>query len=267
MNTVQVITNNYLVPASGQTHCVQLTGVFSPVAFAQDWQQFKVDNFPFIPQGVFIDNSQGTAPLVINIQPIGFTITCPAGVSGQWQFPASASQQWSITGNGQASVFAVDFPVLPGGQAANIANTVNVNVASASNAASPVYTLPPNAPNGLPYQTQKTVLPLTAEYLSTTGAAVNVAPGAINLRKLKLTISGDAAMAAAGRNLITVSLNGVPILKVSPFIPAAAGTGAVLAQYDVAFDDAALGAGAGNLTVQAATVLTSGLIEVNGYFD
>lgn len=265
MNLVQLITQNYLVPASGQTHSVQLSGVYSAVPSVQDWQQFKVDNFPFIPQGVFIDNTQGAAPLVINIQPINFNIVCPAGTSGQFQFPATASQQWSITGNGQASVFAVDFPVLPGGQSSSIGNTVNVNVASANNAAAPVYTIPANLPGGLPYYVQRQVLPLTSEYLSTTGAAVTVIPGALNLRKMKLTVSGDATLAAAGRTLITVALNAVTIYKQSVYLPIAApGIGQV---FDVAFDDAALNAGAGNLSLSAGTVLTAGLIELNAWFD
>lgn len=265
MNTNQLITQNYLVPASGQTHSVQLSGVYSAVPFVQDWQQFKVDNFPFIPQGVFIDNTQGAAPLVINIQPINFNVSCPAGSSGQFQFPATASQSWSITGNGQASVFAVDFPVMPGGQAASIANTVNVNVAGATNAASPVYTLPANLPGGLPYYTQKQVLPVTPEYLSTTGAAASVAPGALNLRKMKLSVSGDATLAAAGRTLITVALNGVTIYKQSVYLPIAApGIGQI---FDIAFDDAAPNAGAGTLSVSAGTALTAGLIELNAWFD
>lgn len=265
MNTTQSITQNYLVPASGQTHCVQLSGVYSAQAFVQDWQQFKVDNFPFIPQGVFIDNTQGAGPLTINIQPINFNITCPAGVSGQYQFPSAMSQSWNITGDGQANIFAVDFPVLPGGSQSSIGNTVNVNVASASNAASPVYTLPANLPEGLPYYTQKVVLPVTAEYLSTTGAAVNIAPGALNLRKMKLTVSGDATLAAAGRTLITVALNGVTLYKQSVYLPIAApGIGQ---EFDVAFDDAAPNAAAGNLTLSAGTVLTAGLIELNAWFD
>lgn len=265
MNTVQLITNNYLVPASGQTHSVQLNGVFSAAPFVQDWTQFKVDNFAFIPQGVFIDNTQGTAPLVINIQPLNYSISCPAGTSGQYQFPATANQQWSITGNGQASVFAVDFPVFPGGQASNIGNTVNVNVASASNNASPVYTMPPNSPGGLPYYVQKTVLPLTSEYLSTTGAVVTVVPGALNLRKMKLTVSGNATLAAAGLTLITVALNGVNIYKQSVYVPAA--SAGIASVFDVAFDDAAPAAGAGTLSLSAGTALTAGLIELNAWFD
>jgi len=265
MNVSQVTTNNYLVPSDGKTHCVQISGTFSATAFLQDWQQFKVDNFPFVPQGVFIDNTQGAGPLTINIQPVNFNITCPAGTSGQYQFPAAMSQYWEITGDGNANIFAVDFPVLPGGAQSSIGNTVNVNIASASNSASPVYTIPANLPGGLPYYTQKQVLPLTAEYLSTTGAAVNATPGALNLRKMKLTVSADATIAAAGRTLITVALNGTTIYKQSVALgTAASGNGY---EFDVAFDDAALNAQAGNLTLSASTALTAGLIELNAWFD
>lgn len=267
MNTIQSTTNNYLVPASGQTHSVHISGVFSAAPYAQDWTQYKIDNFGFIPQGVFIDNTAGIADLVINVQPVNFNVVCKAGTSGQFQFPAAANQYWSITGNGQAEIFAVDFPVMGGGQSATIGNVVDVNVKSANNNASPVYTVVPVNAGGLAYQVQKTPLPLTAEYLSTTGAAASVAPGALNLRKLKLTVSGDAALAAAGRTLISVTLNGATIYKQSVFLPAAAPASGLSQVFDLAFDDAAPAAGAGTLAVSAGTALTSGLIELNAYFD
>lgn len=121
-------TTNYLVPASGKTHSVAFGGIYSATPFAIDWRQFMVDNYQFQPQGVFIDNSLGIAALVITILPIKFTVTCPAGVTGQFQFPAPDNQTCSITGNGQASVVFVDFPVLPNAGLINIGNTVNVNV-------------------------------------------------------------------------------------------------------------------------------------------
>lgn len=267
LNQTQFSVRNYLVPSSGQTHCVEFSGVLSAQAALIDWAQFSVDSFPFIPQGVFIDNTQGTGALTITVLPLNYNIVCPAGQVLQAQFPAPINQTMQVTGNGQAQLFFVDFPVLPSGQQVSIAGVANVNIESGNNQASPVYVMPPNAPGGLPYQMQKTVLPVTCEYLSTTGAAASVAPGNSNLRKLVLTVSGDASLAAAGRDLITVALNGVNIFKVSPFIPGAAGTGAVLAQYAVEFNDAAPAAGAGNLTVSAATVLATGLIELNAYFD
>lgn len=128
MNVIQTNTTNYLVPSSGNTHGVNFNGVYTATPYQIDWRQFSVDNFPFSPQGVFIDNSRGTASLVINFQPLNFNVVCPAGIVGQFQFPAVDQQTCSITGNGQAVVTFVDFPVLPNSGITQIGNTVNVNI-------------------------------------------------------------------------------------------------------------------------------------------
>lgn len=142
MNVIQTNTTNYLVPSSGNTHGVNFNGVFTATPYAIDWRQFSVDNFPFSPQGVFIDNSQGTGTLTINFQPLNFNVVCPAGIVGQFQFPAADQQTCSITGTGQAAVTFVDFPVLPNSGITQIGNTVNVNVTGPN-------PLPVSLPNGL----------------------------------------------------------------------------------------------------------------------
>lgn len=270
--TISTQTNNvtnYLVPAAGQTHAVTLSGVFSNTPYVVDWRQFTVDNFPFSPQGVFIDNTQGTDALVITIQPLGYTVACPAGAAIQAQFPAPNGQTASITGNGQATCYFVDFPVLPSGSQVTLNGVAEVDIKSASNAASPVFVSVPVDATGTPYRTQKIPLAATVEYLSLTGAlTTTVAPPAnSNLRKMKLALSGNAAMAVAGLDLMTVTLNGVAVAKISPYIPAAAGTGPTQI-FDFAFDDAAPSAGAaGTLVLTQATALTSGIVELNAYFD
>jgi hypothetical protein len=121
-------TTNYLVPASGKTHSVTYSGLFSVTPLNVDWRQFSVDNYQFQPQGVFIDNSLGIADLVITILPINYKVICPLGIVGQFQFPAPDNQTCTITGNGQASVIFVDFPVLPNAGLINIGNTVNAQI-------------------------------------------------------------------------------------------------------------------------------------------
>src|SRR3989304_1387599 len=113
MNPTSNNTTNYLVPAAGGTHSVSFKEIFSSSPDFIDWRQFAIDNYPFIPQGVFVDNSAGLSPLVINFQPLNYNVTCPAGGIGQYQFPSVDGQSSSITGGGQASVIFVDFPVLP----------------------------------------------------------------------------------------------------------------------------------------------------------
>jgi hypothetical protein len=132
--SAQYTTTNYLVPSNGQTHCVSFTGNFSSIPALIDWRQFAIDNQKFQPQGVFIDNSAGTTPLVITILPIGYKVVCGAGMTSQQQFPAPNGQTCTITGDpaNVATVYFVDFPVLPSGLSATITNTVNTNISSIS---------------------------------------------------------------------------------------------------------------------------------------
>lgn len=267
-------TVNYLVPSSGRTHAVPVEGVFSAQAYQIDWGQFKNDNFPFQPQGVFIDNSQGVGTLTVLILNGGVTgptfwqVTCPAGAFKSANFPAPNGQACSITGNGQATVIFVDFPVLPDAGAVTVTNTVNVNV---TNASVPV-TLPVNNA-GAPYQVQEIPVVATAVFNNAiTGAALtsgNIAPGAANqyLRKLLMRLPGNVAMAVAGVNTITATLNGVQIWKGSVYIPAAATNLSEYWKEELDFTGAGVGLnfGAGNLVVTVSTALSAGALEINAY--
>jgi hypothetical protein len=119
--------HNYLVPAGGACHGVTFQGLFSSTALLVDWRQFSIDNFPFQPQGAFIDNSQGTSPIIITILPLNYSVSMPAGISGQVQFPAPNGQTCTITGNGQATIVFADFPVMPEKGSTAISGTVTTN--------------------------------------------------------------------------------------------------------------------------------------------
>src|SRR2546423_9970958 len=114
-------STNYLVPSSGGTHIVPLSGVLSAAAAVIDWQQFSEESFAFQPQGVYIDNSAGIAPVVLQILAGGtqgtaiWTVTCPTGKVLHTPFPAPNGRVHKITGNGQVSIVYADFPVLPYG--------------------------------------------------------------------------------------------------------------------------------------------------------
>lgn len=258
---------NYLVPSSGGTHAVPIVGTFSATPYAIDWRQFSIDEFPFQPQGVFIDNTLGTGELVVTIEPINWNVTCPAGAVMQSQFPAPDGQTATITGNGQASVIFVDFPVLPNAGAVQILGTVNVNVASPN-------PLPVSAAansGGVPYQNTEVPATVTAFQSSAiTGATVTatiVPPVNTYLRRLIMSFSGNAALAAAGLNTLTVTLNSVVVYVEKVYI----GTGASAVEgslYKIDLDMAKLGlaAGAGNLVVTLGTALSAGELDINAYF-
>ncbi len=259
---------NYLVPSSGGTHAVPITGTFSAAPYAIDWRQFSIDEFPFQPQGIFIDNSLGAGPLTVTIQPINWNVTCPAGAVMQSQFPAPDGQTASIVGDGQASVVFVDFPVLPNAGAVQILGTPNVNIASPSPL--PV-TATVNA-SGVPYQTTEVPV-LTTAYQSIgviTGATVSatITPAANTfLRRLIATFTGNAAMAAAGLNTLTVTLNAAIVYEEKVFLPAASAS-VIGAAYRIDLDMSKLGlaVGVGDLVVAIGTALSTGELDLNAYF-
>lgn len=273
--TGQFKTTNYMVPSNGQTHAIVFQGQFSSAPLLIDWRQYAIDNELFQPQGVFIDNSAGTTSLVITILPIGYKVTCPAGLQVQAQFPAPNGQTATIVGDpaNTATVTFVDFPVLPSGNSTVITNTANVNLASVSAGVRvPVDPNPMAAGNTLPYRDQEYVPQAEFHYLSLSGAttSVNVTPTLANqnLRKLKISASGDATLAVAGEITLTATLNAVTIFTRTVYLTATTPAGSPMIEVlcDENFDMIGLPAAAGNLTVSITTALATGKIDINAYF-
>lgn len=256
MNRTEHNATNYLVPAAGQTHAIGINGTFSATPYKIDWRQYSIDNFPFNPQGVFIDNSAGVDDLVVLIKPINFTVSCPAGQRGQYQFPAPNGQTCEITGNGDAALFFVDFPVLPNNNEVNISGTIQSEIAAVS--------------PGVTFNMYVLPSPVTAHYDQITGATVtkSITPTADTyLKKLILTVSANATTAAAGLNLLTVSLDASPIYKQALFFDTAAQTGDSFGErIELDFSTLGLNAGTGDLTISIATALNAGAIDINAYF-
>lgn len=270
-------TSNYLIPSSGGTQAVPVIGVFSAQAEIIDWRQYANDvDGPFSPQGVYIDNTQGTGTLTVEIFAGGsasslgvpfWTIECAAGTRVTENFPAPTGQLVSITGDGEATVIFVNYPVLPE------ANAVTVQGGTVNIGGQPISTTPTVNAAGAPYQVQEIPVAASAQFNnSITGATTssgNIAPGAANqyLRKLTLRLTGNVSLGAAGLNTITATLNGTQIWKGSVYIPAAA---ANVAEYwkeelDFTSDNIGLNYGAGNLVVTVSTALATGSLEINAY--
>jgi hypothetical protein len=105
-------TYNYLVPAIGTTSAYALNNINSN-AQPLDFSRVSSDTGQaFNPSGVQIDNTAGTIPVVLVVQPNGFTISCPVGKQMGMQFPAPAGCTVLVTGNG-ANLAFVDYPVIP----------------------------------------------------------------------------------------------------------------------------------------------------------
>lgn len=259
---------NYLVPSSGGTHFVPVSGVFGGTPFVVDFRQFTIDQFPFSPQGVFIDNSQGTGDLQITVQPGGWVIDCPAGARLSTSYPAPQGQVCSITGNGQATVIFVDFPVLPNAGAVTVIGTVNADIVGPN-------PLPVSAPanvGGVPYQVTVEPIPLVNHQGIINGALVSYDTGALpagtNLYKIYLNILAQSTLGAAAELTVTVTLNGVQIWQGFPLIPSVVSTtsGMGIIDKEISFPgEAAMPTGGGHLVVAISAAFATGALVVNAY--
>ncbi len=114
MNLSNRSTFNFLVPADGTTHCVTATGLLTGAPFEIDWAAFALSNFKFYPQGAYVDNTQGTGPLVLSVPEINFQTAIPSGAAQWVTFPSPTRCVMTLTGaNAAAVVNFVDFPVFP----------------------------------------------------------------------------------------------------------------------------------------------------------
>jgi hypothetical protein len=107
-------TFNYLVPLDGTTHAVrqEVTLTFG-IPQRVDFGAFQNDNFPFIPQGVYADNSAGSEAFSFTVEPIGFVASVPAGASEWVTFPAPADMVAVLSGSGTVNLTWVNYPVIP----------------------------------------------------------------------------------------------------------------------------------------------------------
>jgi hypothetical protein len=200
-------TLNYLVPSSGGTHCVPVAGNFTNVPAILDWRQFSESAFPFIPQGVFVDNTQNANPLTITILPLNWNIYVPANAQLMTPFPAPTAQTAQVTssgGGGPATIMFVDFPVLPFLSSASGAIGIGVTILN-----QPITTLPANVASALAQGTQPVSnVELTTdpgEWTLTNAPAAATAASATRaltagvrhiLKSLQFSLMGVAAQAA-----------------------------------------------------------------------
>ncbi|HKY45375.1 MAG TPA: hypothetical protein VJM50_19945 [Pyrinomonadaceae bacterium] len=107
---------NYLIPQVGSPRCFVVSQVLGPTPYRLDFRSVPggmIDGQPFRPSGVFIDNTAGAGDLEILVNEINYNMLCPAGDSLNAQFPAVMDSTFNITGDGQATIVFVDFPVMP----------------------------------------------------------------------------------------------------------------------------------------------------------
>lgn len=126
MTPFSINTQNFLVPADGMTRVVltYFSGADALVLGTQqqiNWTTYLINNSRFDPQGFYVDNSAGTAPVVIQSVNTAFTFTVPAGFSASQSFPSTAADRWNISGEGTVKIYWANYPVFPFSSASLIA--------------------------------------------------------------------------------------------------------------------------------------------------
>lgn len=246
-------TQNYLMPSNGVTHAVSFNDTLSASPTEYDFRSLKLDQYPFTPQGAFIDNSANATAAKFTVQGIGYTFVVPGGFSATVNFPAPKNLVIEATGGGDVPITWVDFPVLP-------------QMFSASGAALPV-TVPAVPAGATGYSVVEQPAPLFTNNanaaLINTGV-IGAPPANANLRKLVLEITSNATLAAAGELTLTFTLNGNQVYQTAVYIGAGfAGWSKVLD-----FDSIAPNVGgAGTLNVTFSAALTAGHLVANAYYD
>jgi hypothetical protein len=258
---------NYLVPAAGGTHLVGLKGSpFTSQPYSFDWRQFTVDNFPFMPQGVIIDNTKSANPVTVLILPIGYPITCPAGAILQTPFPAPNGQTLTVESDSAPDdvtvCYFVDYPVLPFLLAAqDVGGAQNVNIVSPTPL--PVI-LGALAQGNVPYKVQESANPASTYQVQISGAALTAAIAPItanqNLRHLIAVFSNDAALAAPGELSVQFDVGGSVFYKETIATP-------ITAPYRINIDFGGLGinCGANNINATISAALSTGVLSVNAF--
>lgn len=286
MATSSQQTYNYLVPASGTTHAVFQQCDFAVAGIAtEDWQAFSTNHFQFRPQGVFIDNTQGTATATFSIQGVPFNAYMPAGYAGWVSFPSVANLVTEISGTGTVNLTYVDFPVINSTPVDSSGNPPSSNVTVQNPPTSPVNTQaiiggsPIASNNPVPVTVENATLDvavtpsiatLVAGTVTAAGSTtVGTPPANSRLRKLILGLTANATLAAAGNDVLTMQLNGVTIFTEAFTLGTTANAVNGMAyKRDIVFDMIAFSAGAsGTLTATLGTALATGEFYVNAYFD
>ena len=106
-------TYNYIVPASGTTRGVVVSETLTATPILKDFRAIQLDGVPFIPSGVYIDNSRNSSDCEVVINEIGFRVFARAGQSIACQYPAPSNQTVSISGGGETTLVFVDYPLIP----------------------------------------------------------------------------------------------------------------------------------------------------------
>lgn len=265
-------TFNYLVPANGTTHVYLTQIAASGVAASGNFAAIQFDGIPFRPQGVWIDNTNGTGEAIVTIQPIGFSMKVPAGANMAANFPSTENLKYSVTGTGTVNLFWADFPLLPNSTVAtlDLTNTGGVlPVEIQSILAGTIFDVSLTNTAATPVYTRKSASAINSYNGTVSGTETSdsiVVTNNVSFKKLRLSLSDNATLAAAGINTITVNVGGVNIFSEGVFVPGAAlDTTGLLWEVDLDFTAGEINTLTDDVIITLSTALATGQLNYNFY--
>lgn len=107
---------NFRQPNNSTLRAAPYKLVLSDSPFYVDFRTLTgsdLDGTPFKPYGMYIDNTQGNANLIILFQETQFRVVCKKGEVLHTSYPAADYAIAAITGDGPASIIFVDYSVEP----------------------------------------------------------------------------------------------------------------------------------------------------------
>lgn len=274
-NLIRQTVSNMLMPQKQNIWGMTLAltaGVAVSLDFKTLANQNTVDNI----QGIWIDNSNGTAPLGLSVPASLQNFTVPTGYQGVAPLYVTPDLVINFLGTGNVPVTFLNFPtpvaVWPANTAASGAftftggnlNTRDVNIAANTEAGGLDTLLKLFSSGDVPVHA-RAGNPISGQ--ATAAGAVDVLAGApsVFLSSADISVDGNASLAAAGPFTVTLAFgtSGLQICKRTIVLPNAAPATAtpryeLFNQSDLNF----LGAvAADKLTLTLSAALTSGAVQ------
>ena len=106
-------TVNFIVPAAGLTSSYPVqTTLAAGVIQTLDFRSFELDGFRFAPYGFYAYNP-GSNSFSITINEVGLTFNVSPGQTIARPYPGPVEQTVDLSGDGDAVVTFVNYPVFP----------------------------------------------------------------------------------------------------------------------------------------------------------
>jgi hypothetical protein len=211
--------SNFLIPASGMIAGIQQSTTLSATPTDVDFSSQLLNGIPFVPQAMWIDNTEGSAPFEVTSQQLGNMIiaSVPIGQTASVNFPSVSDDVYGLTGLGNVNITWSNAPLIP-----NLPTTIEAILVPGRPAANVAVT-------NVPMVTQEPIsAPQTSFVFGTLAAGATVlnldVPAGAMVRKITYRYTDDATLAADGYVTLTVANNGLNLAEDTQYFATVAAT-------------------------------------------